>query len=172
MIPTFPDCEIQLVAAENNDGSVPDLVLQYTSIQKVVSIEGIVNPMGEIWYEWICSSILYGDYPFYMKGFTENGRDIVRIIVSLESFYKVIRNNPYFIESSLEVMTNDSTGIPTWCAHVDWYKCSKPTRACTEVDANKELSRDTQETQEGSKQQRCVSVDPPSRERDAVYWYE
>lgn len=166
-IPFLPDCDIQIVTASTLSDGSPVMVLSYPDIRSRL----FPDYDGELGYHMITNDIFCNTTtPFYAKIFVEDGNEIVRIILPFDMFYDVINANDKLEDSCILTFMSSSNDIPEWATTIDWFRCSKPARR-SKPDATQTQHRHSQTTQESCEQPRSISVNPPSRERDPVFWY-
>ena len=168
VIPCAPDIDIQLVSAVLATDGTPEIILYHRNVRERI----FPRYTGEISYEMIKNDIVCNHSVFYAKAFEENKKNILRIIVPTGVFYDIIKTNTHLEDSKVVSLTKSVTfGFPEWVYCIDWYVESSKQEPRERVDADEKRSGDSKTSQEGSKQQRSIPIDPPSREGDTVFWH-
>lgn len=167
VIPYAPAIDIHIVSAVLSKEGTPEIVLYHREIRELIFPEY----RGEVSYEMIQKDILCGICPFYARAYSEYNKNVLRVIVPISNFYDIIKNNTHLNDSRIVSITSTESGFPKWVSSIEWYIESSKQEPLETVDANEKGTRDSKTPQKSGKQQRSVSLDPPSREGDTVFWH-
>ena len=170
VIPCAPDVDIHIVSAVLSTDNTPEIVLYHREIRERIFPE--YN--GEVSYEMIKKDILCNHNIFYANAYEEHTKNVLRIIVPINQFYEIVKKNTHLHDSQIVSVTTTDSGFPKWAQTIEWYdereRESSKQEPTEIVDANEKGTRNCKTPQEGSKQQRSIPINPPSREGDAVFW--